>query len=192
MPISIGLTSLHAAEEEQRYERDTIAWAGPCKLLRFCVADVEALIGHGLQLELLKARHRSLLSAVTLREASILQGLPDKDAEWLAMAAVAKRFAPGTMVLNIGDIDEALYVITSGEVAMVAEGLHEDERPRMKVGAYFGELCLTGRKHKRSAAVMVTGDHPVELLYLSQQVLLSNLGLQVNQGAGMGVKWVRK
>lgn len=48
-PLVVGIEALHNVEEERVHATDMVAWGGGCKLLRFSVADTEALLGYSLQ-----------------------------------------------------------------------------------------------------------------------------------------------
>ena len=76
-------------------------------------------------------------------------------------------YAAGSVVVQAGDTDEKLFVIKRGEAAVHTDDLGGDDVATLTAGQYFGELALTGRKHKRSASITAKGPERLHLISLS-------------------------
>lgn len=77
----------------------------------------------------------------------------------------------GEMVFRQGDEGDGLYVVASGQVAVVLEaGEHKTELARLGEGAFFGEIALLTRQ-KRTASVVAS--EPADLLLIDRDTLLS-------------------
>ncbi len=107
----------------------------------------------------------SLLGSIPLFE-----GLSREDLELLAHKVGERSFPAGTMIFNLGDPSDAMYIVADGHVNIHLPG--EDSR-RISLkditrGEYFGELSLFDDK-PRSASVLATTD--VVLLELDRRGL---------------------
>jgi cytochrome P450/CRP-like cAMP-binding protein len=73
--------------------------------------------------------------------------LPEVDSDSLSQAteqAEKRRFAPGALIIQQGDLADALYIVTSGRVEVIREGLKDESKivARLGVGEFFGEIGL--------------------------------------------------
>jgi CRP-like cAMP-binding protein len=73
--------------------------------------------------------------------------LPEVDSGSLSQAteqAEKRRFEPGALIIQQGDLADALYIVTSGRVEVIREGLKDESKivARLGVGEFFGEIGL--------------------------------------------------
>jgi predicted ATPase len=103
-----------------------------------------------------------------LRQVDLLRHMEDRELQLLLPGASVLRFAAGETIVREGDAGDAMYIIRSGEVEVIAhaaEGAHEVHIRNMRRPAFFGEIALlTG--NPRSATVRAQTDS--ELLGLSR------------------------
>jgi hypothetical protein len=103
-----------------------------------------------------------------LRQVDLLRHMEDRELQLLLPGATVLRFAAGETIVREGDAGDAMYIIRSGEVEVIAhaaEGEHEVHIRNMRRPAFFGEMALlTG--NPRSATVRAQTDS--ELLGLSR------------------------
>lgn len=105
---------------------------------------------------------RAPLPAI-LRQVEIFRTLNDEERDALASRMERKRCRAGETIFREGDPSDGLYVVHSGEVAIVAEGARRRTLARIGPGECFGEMSLlTGEV--RSTSVFATLDS--ELLFL--------------------------
>jgi small-conductance mechanosensitive channel/CRP-like cAMP-binding protein len=109
-----------------------------------------------------------------LRCVDFLDALPPEAHRSLAAAAVVRLYAPGEMIVSLGDSSGELFIIDRGEV--VVELPREDRTPReiarLSSGKFFGEMGLmTGEQRKAS----VRADTECELLVVSHEAFHSTL-----------------
>jgi len=77
-------------------------------------------------------------------------------------------FEPGETVFQQGDLGDNMYVVRSGEVEIIRDGVSVT---RLGAGEYFGELALL-HEHGRSATVRATKPTDVLLVPKSEFVQL--------------------
>ncbi len=109
-----------------------------------------------------------------LRCVDFLDVLPPEAHRSLAAAAAVRLYAPGEMIVSLGDSSGELFIIDRGEV--VVELPREDRTPReiarLSSGKFFGEMGLmTGEQRKAS----VRADTECELLVVSHDAFHSTL-----------------
>jgi CRP-like cAMP-binding protein len=76
---------------------------------------------------------------------------------------------PGHVVFEAGDPGDALYVVASGEVAVVVgEDDARTELARLGEGAFFGEIALVARQPRNATVVAAV---PTDLLAIDRDVL---------------------
>lgn len=176
-PHCFGEEAFHPDAHFRVRSFNASAWAGAAVLLKFNAADVEALLGYELQMKLLRQTNLSLLKNVVVHKTPLLGGLTEADCEWLSSMMVSDPpHKPGESIVREGDTDERLYIIYKGEVAVSTMEL--GDAGKLERGQYFGELALTGRKHKRSATITAQGPDVVQLLSLSMSAVRSNPKLE--------------
>ena len=173
-PQVLGLSALYSDQASNVYEADATAWAGTAHLMRFSVADIEALVGFAPQMRALRELNVRMLSRVQIHGTPITDGLGIEARDWLGSMLVHEPpFAPGATIAAEGSADEKLYVIWRGVASVTTEALGE-------VGAlgesqFFGELALTGRKHKRTTTVRVReGSVPARVMSLPIALVRTN------------------
>ena len=153
-PHSFGEAAMYPDQEQRVVGADITAWAGSAMLMRFAVADVEALLGYGLQARAMTAFNRRMLEAVTIGGKLICEHLAESELAWLCAVLVHEppRHS-GERVIAEGETDEKLFIIRRG-VASVSTARY-GEAGTLSAGQFFGELALTGKKHKRTASISV-------------------------------------
>jgi small-conductance mechanosensitive channel/CRP-like cAMP-binding protein len=109
-----------------------------------------------------------------LRCVDFLDVLPQEAHRALAAAAVVRLYAPGEIIVALGDTSGELYIIDRGEV--VVELPREDKTPReiarLGSGKFFGEMGLmTGEQRKATVRAM----KECELLVVSHEAFHSTL-----------------
>lgn len=95
-----------------------------------------------------------------LEALQIFAAAPRAVLERLAAAAAESTVAPGTVVITEGDEADALYVLVSGQVEILAQGeLRTDQKHIrfMEAPAYFGEIGLI-QQSARTATVRAVGE----------------------------------
>jgi len=92
-------------------------------------------------------------------------------------------YQPGDAVIQEGATDEKLYIIQRGVASVTSHELElrGHEGASLEVGDYFGELCLTGKRHKRGATVRAKT--PLSVVSLAVSSCLANPDL---------AEWVRR
>jgi CRP-like cAMP-binding protein len=105
--------------------------------------------------------HRVLPDEVRLRAESLLEGIPlfrevpPHHLRELARFARSETFAPGEVIVRIGDPGSTLYIVRSGRVSVVREHQSGSEMALATLGPgeFFGELSIFDGE-KRSATVV--------------------------------------
>ena len=101
--------------------------------------------------EALRRERERVIGAVDL-----FADLPEEQRAALAEQTSTRTFGDGEAIVRQGDAGTSMYVVCSGEVAVVLEP-HRDEVARIQRGGYFGEMSLlTGEP--RSATVLARGE----------------------------------
>jgi CRP-like cAMP-binding protein len=176
-------------EAHRVHAAEVTAWAGTCMLFRFCIADVEELLGYGMQAKAMAAFHRELLASVTIGGKPLLESLggDEEEIHWLCSCLVHEPDKlDGEIIVQEGDTDEKLYMIHRGQATVCDAAL--GEVATLSAGQFFGELALTGRKHKRSATLRAKGGGvapsapgglpPLQMVSLSVSAVRSNPKLE--------------
>ena len=88
----------------------------------------------------------------------ILGQLTDRDVEWLASHGTRRRVAPGETLIVRGKQIDALFIVLSGEMSVVVEGI--GEIARVKTGDILGEMSLIDASPP-SATVTATAESKV-------------------------------
>jgi len=105
-----------------------------------------------------------------LAEAELFDEIPSEALAAMAENSRMQRYAPGEAVVRVGDPSTALFLVTSGEVAIVQD---RREIARLAPGQFFGEMAfLTGSL--RTATVRATTS-AVEVVELDEGSLRSLL-----------------
>ena len=133
---------------------------------------------------------RFAVRVVAQREARPPAGLPqvpeeldlsgvlrEVDKEWLKQVTAAagrRRYPPGAIIIRQGDPADAFFILTAGDVEVLAAQAGEEPRliDRLHAGDYFGEIGLL-HGGRRTATVRAGDDRPVELLVLGREAFLN-------------------
>jgi CRP-like cAMP-binding protein len=107
-----------------------------------------------------------------LQRSPLFEMLSQTELELLADLSRPRRYGPGEVIFEQGDLGDSLYVIVNGEV----EVLHKDPQGNMQVLAslrapdFFGEMSLIDKEY-RSATVRARGE--ATMLHLTAENLAS-------------------
>ena len=83
--------------------------------------------------------------AKVLKSRPYFQALREETLDRIAEKIVVEYYGVGENVIEAGELDEAFFVILSGQVKLIYEGKNEDERfevAQLKAGDFFGEMVL--------------------------------------------------
>jgi CRP-like cAMP-binding protein len=102
--------------------------------------------------------------------------LPDRserDWEKLLAHTDARRFRPGDKVIQAGEIDRSLYIVTEGTLAMLLpqKGGGEKEFKTIEAPSVIGELCFVDGGPRSSTLRAVTDGELRRLSFESFEVL---------------------
>jgi CPA2 family monovalent cation:H+ antiporter-2 len=96
------------------------------------------------------AAHKTFTPAELVSHFPLFSGLNAEQREVLLLHFNTRRVQPGERVIRAGDMADAMYFISSGEVEVVPRG--RNEKIKLGAGSFFGEMALlTGQP--RSADV---------------------------------------
>jgi len=115
-----------------------------------------------------------------LKNISIFEGLSEEELAAIEAIAVTRNFPKNSVIINEGDMANAMYVVSSGKVRVYVS----DEQGKefilntMGPGEYFGELSLLDDE-KRSASVITTEKSAFSIIYKDEfaKALLNNPSL---------------
>jgi len=103
-----------------------------------------------------------------LRRSPLFEMLSPPELEVVAELSKPRRFAPGAVVFEEGDLGDSLYVIASGEVEVLRR--NASGKPQaiavLRAPEFFGEMALVDRE-QRSAGVRAVGE--VQTLQLTAE-----------------------
>jgi CRP-like cAMP-binding protein len=107
-----------------------------------------------------------------LARSPLFEQLSQPELQMLAELSRPRRFTAGEVVFHEGDLGDALFVITSGEVDVVrdGEGGKEHVLATLRAPMFFGEMSLIDKEY-RSATVRARAE--AELLQLTADNLNS-------------------
>lgn len=127
------------------------------------------------------------IKAKFLSQIPIFQGLHKLALGELLGIMVARKYLPDEVVFEEGETGRALFIIESGEVAVIKSITHSPENTEKKVitrlgpGSFFGEMALL-EERPRSATVKTTQG---SVLYFIYKVKFDSF---VEKHPGIGVK----
>ena len=102
-----------------------------------------------------------------LARAPVFAGLPRRLLGRLAVQLFEKRYAPGEVVFQQGDPGKGLFVVLDGEIEIVRETAHDEQRlASFGASTAFGELALIDDL-PRSATARATKPSRLLILYRS-------------------------
>ena len=83
--------------------------------------------------------YSTLEKTIYLKSSDVFGGIAAENLSRLAAIAVESSFSSGSVVFREGDAGDALYVVMSGSVRIVKEGV---EITTLRKGASFGEMAV--------------------------------------------------
>jgi CRP-like cAMP-binding protein len=100
----------------------------------------------------------------------LFEMLSNQELEYVADLSRPRRFGPGQIIIEEGELGDSVYVIAGGEVEVVRKDASGSEKVIAVLGTreFFGEMSLIDKEY-RSATVRTRGD--VELLHLTAENL---------------------
>lgn len=104
--------------------------------------------------------------------AKLFENLLPEEIDMLSGLSHRKKYEPGEIVFNEGDIGDALYVIENGEVDIIRKGKDGREHvlARVKEPEFFGEMSLIDKEYRSATVKAVTS---AEMLVLTSENLRS-------------------
>jgi CRP-like cAMP-binding protein len=96
-----------------------------------------------------------------LAQSALVAAVPPQELGSFIDRCSLVELAKGEVLFRQGDAGDALYVVVSGEVAVIADGPPRTELTRLGESSFFGEIALV-TEEKRTATVEAT--RPTELL----------------------------
>ncbi|MBL4859717.1 MAG: Crp/Fnr family transcriptional regulator [Acinetobacter sp.] len=129
-----------------------------------------------------------------LNKISIFEGLSEEEFATIDDIAVTRNYPKNSIIINEGDIANAMYMVTTGKVRVYVSDDQGKEfiLNSMGPGEYFGELSLLDDE-KRSASVITTEKSTFSIVYKEEftkavkdnpnlsMALLKNLAHSVRQ-----------
>jgi CRP-like cAMP-binding protein len=97
----------------------------------------------------------------------ILAELSDRDFDWLVHSGKRKEVSAGTVLIREGQPTDALYLVLSGTLTVLAEALEGRELARLTVGEVVGEMSFVDTRPP-SATVKAAEDSVVWTISRSQ------------------------
>lgn len=121
-----------------------------------------------------------------LKGADLFAHVPDEDLAEIAPYLTAIYLDPGETIIREGEIGDELYIVVTGEVAVLRDG---EEVARRGDGAVFGELAALDPE-PRVASVVAT--KPTQVLSLSNEHLLTLFESNVEIASGVISTLIRR
>lgn len=129
-----------------------------------------------------------------LKDSFLFRGLPDEQLRVLAGRFKPVKIDEGKVLFNKGDVGDALYLITSGQLKIVSQGANGEELVlnSCKAGETIGEMSLIDQA-PRSAGVIA--ERPSEMLELDREAFLAmldqhpDLGMSVIQSVSRRLRF---
>jgi CRP-like cAMP-binding protein len=118
--------------------------------------------------ELAQPRAWSAGARRALAETPLLSGLGHDALEALVTRLALVTLVPGEILFREGDAGQTLYIVASGEVAVVREGPPQAVAATLGPGAFFGEVALI-TEQPRGATIAAVGE--VELLAIDRELV---------------------
>lgn len=114
------------------------------------------------------AAELSVRARTALAQSALVAAVaPERLGEFIDRCALVE-LAAGEVLFRQGDAGDALYVVASGEVAVIDDGPPRVELSRLGESSFFGEIALV-TDEKRTATVEAT--RPTELLVFSREAV---------------------
>ena len=175
-PDFTGESALYR-ESELRVRKATVAASSTgATIVAFEVAEIEALIGYVLQEQAARTYNRKLLCSVRIDHRLLTDELPAEQINWLVDALHEEEYIEGFNVAAEGTVDDKLRIVKRGSASVYTDST--GEVAQLGPGDFFGEMCLIGRAHRRSASIVARGPGNLTLLELKAKVFLANEQLE--------------
>ncbi|KAH7412001.1 cyclic nucleotide-binding-like protein [Phaeosphaeria sp. MPI-PUGE-AT-0046c] len=87
-----------------------------------------------------------------LEEVPLLSSLTPYERSKIADALETKKYPPGTIIIQEGDVGESFYILESGEAEVFKRGVDQPVK-RYNKGDYFGELALLNDAPRAASVV---------------------------------------
>lgn len=108
-----------------------------------------------------------------LAETPLFAGMPIETLEALITELELVSLLVGEVVFREGDLNDALYIVSEGEVAVASEGPPRVEMHRLGPGAFFGEVSLVT---EGPSPATVTAIAPTELIKIDRRAMNKVIG----------------
>ena len=170
----------------------TVRAAGPADLLRLSKEDFLGLLKSYPELEKYFVQYLSQASMrVFLKKSTVLAPIRPIELRSLLDRIRLHEFEPGEDIVREGDEGDSFYIIRSGEVHVLKEGLGIVNR--LQPGAFFGELALltgaaraaTVRAAEAVTAFRLSREHFNELIAQYPQIKNSILSITAGYGSDL-------
>jgi CRP-like cAMP-binding protein len=172
IPPGAPLESVHLADvvADARPERNADGSASGITLIPL---ELELDLAEELEelqedLEEERTREARRQAARALHVTPLFSALSPAALQRLIEAALLVELEAGQRLFGEGEAGRTLYVVASGEVAVVSEGPPRVQLSRLGEGAFFGEIALV-TEQPRSATIEAT--EPAELLAIDRDVI---------------------
>lgn len=103
-----------------------------------------------------------------LAQSALVAAVPTEELGGFIDRCSLRQLAEGDVLFRQGDAGDALYVVVSGEVAVIADGPPRVELTRLGESSFFGEIALV-TEETRTATVEAT--RPTELLVFTRSAV---------------------
>jgi len=112
-----------------------------------------------------------------IRGIPVFANLTERELHTVADSFTATKFLPGEIIVVQGDLGDQLYVLKKGSAVCMQQ--HGNESPheiaKLKVGSYFGEVCLLLSKPRQATVVAKEVVHTISIDRASFQRLVGPL-----------------
>lgn len=175
-PGLIGESALYR-ESELRVRKATVAASSSgATVVAFEVSEIEALIGYVLQEQAARTYNRKLFCSVRIDNRLLTEGLPKEQIDILVDALHEQEYIEGFNVAAEDSVDGKLRIVKRGSASVYTAST--GEVAQLGPGDFFGEMCLLGRAHRRTASIVARGPGTLTLLELEAKVFLDNEQLE--------------
>ena len=180
-PMVFGESAL-SSDEGMRIRQATVrccAGGGSALVIAFDAAEIETLLGFGLQARAEHAFHQKLLEQIKVAGRPIISTLPASQRTWLVDQVVERTYAPLQVVCQQGSSADMVYIVKRGTASI---GTKEGGKlAEVGPGTVLGEIALCDLSATRNATVVASEDG-------GELTMLCLSGAVVQQNANLG-KW---
>jgi ABC-type lipoprotein export system ATPase subunit/CRP-like cAMP-binding protein len=106
----------------------------------------------------------------TANQVQLLSALKQDELEALAKRPIRHTFAPGEVIIRIGELGKSFFIIEDGVVEVVVRNGEDQDVVvnQLGRGQYFGEMALLGNR-RRTATVRVSQDGPARVIEYGEE-----------------------